>query len=79
MKEDGELTEVVAEVEGAVGSPGGVVGGRSIRLAVEEPPGALADGVVRAERRQHRRVPARARRRIIAHSARGGDEDGSKE
>lgn len=77
-----ELTEVVAEVEGAVGSPSGVVGDRSIRIAVKEPAGALADGVVGTERRRRRRrVPAMAgRRRRIARnrSRRSHAENGSK-
>uniref|UniRef100_J3N8H7 Uncharacterized protein n=1 Tax=Oryza brachyantha TaxID=4533 RepID=J3N8H7_ORYBR len=65
-----EFTEVVAEVEGAVGGPCGVVGGRSVRLAIEEPPRALTDGVVGTERRRSRRVPASAggRRRRVARS-----------
>lgn len=56
--------EVVAEEEGAVRSPGGVVGGRGVRLPVEDPPRAVAHGVVRAKRRQQwrRGVLGRARR-----------------
>ena len=60
-----KLTEVVAEVEGAVHSPGGVVGGRGVRLPLKEPPGVVTPGVVRAKRRQWRhRVLGRARRWI---------------
>lgn len=66
-----ELTEVVAEVEGAVGGPGRVVGGGGVDLPVEEPPRAVADSVVRAKRRQRRRlVLGRAHRRVARRGVR---------
>lgn len=69
-------TEVVAEVEGAVGGPGGVVGGGGVRLPVEEPPGAVADGVVGGERRQRRRrVLGRARRGVAGSCGRDDGKD----